>query len=462
MGLGLSLRNKDGGFRFDPRRVYFGWWIVMAGAVNGLLMVGVTQYAFGIFIKPMNEELGWSVALIASASSIRSFESGFMSPLTGYMVDKLGPRLITNMGIACMAVGLLMFALVHDLWLFFASSIVIAAGQSLAGGNAFNVAIVNWFQKKRARAIGLARSGSGAGSLTVPPLVFLVEVFGWRVALVVLAVIVFAVGLFLRYFLKAPHPSDMGLLPDGTGRIPADAWRPAGEVPQKEPGATERRGRGGARDGGEGLEVKEAVRTPAFYLMAVSSSLRSAVHTTWLVLAVHHLLEVGFAPAVVGALAGSYGLTQFLWRLVIAWAGDALGRRRVLLMSFVFQGVGMLAFASVSPERLWLVPIYFIVYGIGNAAWSTMDSTQVADYFGTRRYATLSGLKGTIAMPLGLATPIIAGHFFDVTGTYRGIFSLYAGVMACGGLCVWAIRRPLWKDLPAPVRDPAPATTGSG
>ena len=427
--------------RFDPRRVYFGWWIVLAGAVNGLVMVGVTQYAFGLFINPMRTELGWPVAMIAAASSIRSFENGFMSPVTGYMMDKLGPKLITNMGIVVMAAGLVMFSQVHQVWLYFASAAVIALGQSLAGGNAFNIAIVNWFEKKRARAIGFARSGSGVGSLTVPPLVLLISIFGWRHALIVLAIFVLLMGTVLRLFLRAPHPEDMGYLPDG-GRI-ADQTDGALAVRERPQGGRGT-GRGGRRNSGDGMEVKEAVRTPAFYLMCLASSFRSCVHTTWLVLYIPHLQNVGFPPAIVATLAAGYGTTQLGWRLLVAWTGDRMGRRRVLLASFVLQAVGMLAFAWVSPQRLWLVPIWFIIYGWGNAAWSTMDSTQMADYFGTKRYATLSGLKGSLAVPLGLATPIIAGFAFDRMGTYSYIWTVYAFIFLLGGLSIWAIRRPLW------------------
>ena len=434
--------------RLDPRRVYFGWWIVLAAAVHSLVLVGVTQFGFGLFINPMRQELGWSVALLATGSSIRSFENGFMAPLAGYMVDRLGPKAMTLAGVALTSVGLLLFSQVHSLLLFYVSASVIAMGQSLGGGTGYNVAIVNWFRTKRAKAMGLARSGAGVGSLTVPPMVFLMSVFGWRGTLIFLAGFVLVLGFILTMFVK-PHPEDMGYLPDG-GRISDDpeAAKAASARPKGAPR------RGGA--GGEGMEVKEVLRTPAFYLMAVASSLRSSVHTSWLVLGVPHLQNVGFSPAMVGLLAGGYGATQLGWRLLISMVGDKLGRRRVLLASFLFQGAGMVMFAWASPARFWLVPCYFVVYGIGNAAWSTMDSTQIADYFGTKRYATLSGLKGTIAIPLGLATPVIAGYMFDTTGTYTWIWTVYAGVMASGGLCIWAIRRQQWKAAPA-VSAPAKA-----
>lgn len=434
---------------FDPRHVYFGWWIVLAAALNSFVLVGVTLFGFGLFINPMRSELGWSVALLATGSSIRSFENGFMAPLAGYMVDRLGPKLMTFVGVVIMAIGLLLFSQVHSLWLFYVSATFIAMGQSLGGGTGYNVAIVNWFQTKRAKAMGLARSGAGVGSLTVPPMVFLMSIFGWRGTLVFLAAFVLVLGFVLTLFVK-PHPEDMGYLPDG-GRIADD--------PEAAKAAAARPKGSRSRSGGDGMEVTEVLHTPAFYLMAVASSLRSSVHTSWLVLAVPHLQNVGFSLAMVGLLAGGYGATQLGWRLLIAMVGDRLGRRRVLLLSFVLQGVGMVMFAWASPARFWLVPGYFIIYGIGNAAWSTMDSTQVADYFGTKRYATLSGLKGTIAIPLGLATPVIAGYMFDTTDTYTWIWTVYAGVMASGGLCIWAVRRPQWKAAPAaPAPSKAPAS----
>ena len=93
--------------------------------------------------------------------------------------------------------------------------------------------------------------------------------------------------------------------------------------------------------------------------------------------------------------------------------------------------------------------MFITLYGLGNAGTVIMSQTIVADYFGTRRFATTRGLSNTMTTPLGIISPIIAGRLFDSTGSYTMIFIIYAVVMAMGGLCIMLVRRPQWSELPS-------------
>src|SRR5262245_24539677 len=77
-----------------PRRrgIYYGWYIAAAGAGSCFLSTVFTLYGFGVLIKTFQAEFGWTLTAIAVGQSIRSMEQGFLSPLTGYLVDRMGPR----------------------------------------------------------------------------------------------------------------------------------------------------------------------------------------------------------------------------------------------------------------------------------------------------------------------------------------------------------------------------------
>lgn len=130
---------------------------------------------------------------------------------------------------------------------------------------------------------------------------------------------------------------------------------------------------------------------------------------------------------------------------------------RIYIASFFLQGFGLTLFALVTPERWWLLPLFITLYGLGNAGTVIMSQTIVADYFGTRRFATTRGLSNTMTTPLGIITPIIAGRLFDSTGSYTMIFIIYAVVMAMGGLCIMLVRRPQWSELAA--KSPPPVAS---
>ena len=88
--------------------------------------------------------------------------------------------------------------------------------------------------------------------------------------------------------------------------------------------------------------------------------------------------------------------------------------------AFLLVAVGWPVFNELSPSRLWLVPVYYLTFAPGHAMFVVMSQTIVADYFGTRRFATIRGLAQSTAMPLGLSMPVFAGWIFDRNGSLRG------------------------------------------
>ena len=89
---------------------------------------------------------------------------------------------------------------------------------------------------------------------------------------------------------------------------------------------------------------------------------------------------------------------------------------------------------------------------IGNAVakrWIVLQVTMVADYFGTRRFATLRGLTSTLRVQVSVVSPLLVGWMFDQTGSYQLIFTVYAAAAAMGALWVLLIRRPMWSEVEA-------------
>src|SRR5205823_427145 len=109
------------------------------------------------------------------------------------------------------------------------------------------------------------------------------------------------------------------------------------------------------------------------------------------------------------------------------WLGDLLGRRRMMIVSSGLMTVGFIIFAYVTAERWWLLPAFWLVFGLGHAGWVALSQALVADYFGARRFATIRGLSSTLGLPAGVALPIVAGQIFDRTGSYVLVFFVCAG-----------------------------------
>ena len=302
-------------------------------------------------------------------------------------------------------------------------------GLSIGAGTAYPAAIMHWFEAKRGRAMGLLNSGNAAGWLVVPALALLIDAIGWRGAATAGAFAILAVGLGAALVVR-DRPADVGASVDGAER--------GAEAPgQRTAGAS-----------GGGMGPREALGTPALYLLAIASAFAVAGLVTWTVFLVPHLRAVGFSLQEAALITGLYGPFQLVLRFAAGWFGDLLGRRRVFVASFAAQGAGLLIFANLSGDRLWLLPAYYLVYGFGHAAWLVLQMAIVADYFGVRRFATVRGLTSMLQMPITVAAPLAAGWSFDRTGSYRAVFTIYAAAALAGVVCMLLIRRPAWRDLP--------------
>lgn len=303
---------------------------------------------------------------------------------------------------------------------------------------------MNWFELRRGRAMGLLNTGNGLAYVTVGFTTYLVSVLGWRETVLLSALAVFVVGMPLAFTLRT-SPEPYGHHPDGEKKpVGEDGVTPI-------PSAGER----------SGLTIKEAARPPAFHLLSIAQAVNSLGMTTWLVLTVPHLTNAGFSAAATGSIVALYGVVQVVLRLMVGWLGDRIGRRTMFMYSFMLLGIGLCAFALLTPERWWLLPPYYLAFGGGHASQTVVGQTMVADYFGTKRYATICGVSQIMMMPAGLVAPVLAGWIFDRTGDYSVIMLLYGGIAMTGTIWVFLIRRPLWHDY-AEAEPRLPQTTTPG
>ena len=120
----------------------------------------------------LRDEYGWSLALLSGAFALTRIESGLLGPIQGWAVDRYGPKVLLRIGMLIFAIGFIAFSRLDSLFAFYASYFVISIGASLAGPLTTNAAIVNWFRKKRSRALGIMQFGFSIGGLVIPIVVF--------------------------------------------------------------------------------------------------------------------------------------------------------------------------------------------------------------------------------------------------------------------------------------------------
>ena len=325
-----------------------------------------------------------------------------------------------------MTVGLLLFASMNSLWMFYLASTVIALGQGMGSGVAFPTAAMHWFVRKRGRAYSILAMGRAWGYIGVFAITWLLVAFEWRQAAAIAALAFCAVNLTMAQVLRR-RPQDYGYLPDGD-RVPGMATRKGISRSVVSDDAS--------------FTIREALRTNAFWLVLISTSLYGFCNHINLVHQIPALRSVGYSAKGAATVVAIFGGIQVAGRLSAGWIGDKIGRHRLLTISYPLLGAGWLFFANISPGRLWYTAPYLLSYSLGQSANTVMSQTVVADFFGTRRYATIRGLISSMSLVLGVTGPIFAGMMFDASGSYHLTFLILAPIIFLGTPAIMLAGKP--------------------
>lgn len=403
-----------------PKKIFYGWWIVLACAVLNFLAGGAFIYGFTIFFNPIRDTFGWSAALTSVAFVFQRLEMGVLGPIAGFLVDRVGPRKLMFVGWSIIGIGFFLMSQINSLWAFYGSFLFMAMGFSFGSFIVMNTAVAHWFDRKRSRALTVIYLGFGASGTLVPLIAMSIESFGWRESLVCLAVVLGVAGILLSSVMRH-KPEPYGYLPDGKTSSEAqgaddgpDGW-PAKKVEAVPSGPAS-----------AGFTIGEAMRTRAFWLLSGAFLFQHVGISAVMVHIVPYLESVNISTAMAATAVTGVTLCSVIGRLGFGLLGDFVNKRYLIAIALTLQTVGLFVFSLIGADSSWLIVIFLLTYAPGYGGPIPLRPAMQADYFGTRAFGTIMGLMASISMAGGLFSPVLAGWMFDVTGSYRLAWQLFA------------------------------------
>ncbi len=381
----------------------YGYIIVVACCLIEACGIG-SYVAFSVFFKPLVAEFGWPRAMISGATSLAYLLMGLLGILAGSLNDRIGPRLVMAATGFLAGSGYLLLSQLNAAWqLYLFYGLVVGMGLSSADVVPLTVT-ARWFVRRRGMMTGIVKAGTGVGQVIMPMFAGIcILSFGWRSAFVCLGIVGLVVLIGSGQLLRR-DPERRGFMSD-EGALPA----------HKESRITER-----------GLSLREAARTPQLWLFCTINFL---VMNCLLIIVVHvvaHASDVGLDPIKAAGVVSTIGGASMLARLLTGFLVDRIGMRKSMTMSFVFLICSFLWLQAA--REAWMLYLFAAIYGIGHGAFFTLISPTVANLFGIGSHGVLLGIvlfSGNLGGAIG---PVIAGHIFDVTQSYRLVFLLMAGV----------------------------------
>jgi OFA family oxalate/formate antiporter-like MFS transporter len=405
---------------------YYGWVIVAVIALTSIAETAEFHPTLGAFIKPLEEEFGWSRTAFTGAISLGTILGGLTALVIGPLLDRFGPRWILFTGFLILGGTIMSLSLVHALWQFYLVMIVGRVIIQGAIGIAVNVTVAKWFVRQRGRAIALANLGVRFGNALTPAYVqWFITNYGWRTASVALGLFTWALTLVPTLLFLRRQPEDMGLRPDGD---PEDAEGPA---PRE---AAPRRGPALTRD----LTLAEVMRLPSFYLVLFATCGSFFVGAGINLHILPLLSDRGLSPGQAVSVVSIWSLMGALGTLAGGLAAEKVPVRFLLGGSYLLLA-GVVAFllaVDSYPEAV----IFAVLFGLAFSAVPTLQNVVFADYFGRAHLGAIRGFATPFQMVFNAAGPLAAAVLFDLTQGYTLILTAFAAAYALASVAMLASR----------------------
>jgi MFS transporter, OFA family, oxalate/formate antiporter len=407
-------------------------WFQLGASLIAMIMIANLQYAWTLFVTPLQTSTGWQLTDIQLAFTLFIFFQTWVQPIDGFLIDRLGPRgFITVAGLLC-GLGWAGMGYATSLPMLYALYCAAGIGAAFVYSGSIGGAL-KWFKEKRGLAAGIMAAGFGGGTaLFIPFIQDMIANRGYQATFIATGILQGTVIAIVAQFLR--HP------PKAPVAEPAKAAATAPQVGRKQ------------------FTTFEVLATPQFYamyvmfvLMATGGLLVTAnagpISKSWGLSASALTLATTLSPLANGA-------SRIFW----GWASDTIGREVAMIVAFLLQAICLALVVVLGPTSpFWFATTLVLVYFTWGEIYSLFPSMS-ADYFGTSHatsnYAVLYTAKGvaTLIGSWGLGALLYQQTGSWATGFYiSALMALVAAAMAVG---LRAVRLSQTRA----ARVPAPAT----
>jgi MFS family permease len=425
-----------GGLMRRPRRLFYGWWIVIIGCILDAVKGGTYNTGFTLYFLPVLTEMRLSRAATSLPFSLAKLESALEGPLVGYLIDRFDLRVMLVLGTTLAGLGFVLLSFTHSYLLFLLVFIgPVTTGFQIGFNHATLAAVNHWFRRKRGLAMSIVQTGQAIGGVVIFPLVALaVLTLGWRTAALLSGLGVLM--LLPLALLVRRSPESMGLRPDGEwGASRVDS--------------ADSRGRVHPLGDGHEFTAREALRSPVFWLLATFHGLRNVPYSGVTVHLVPLLVWKGLDQPTAAFFVGVTALCTVIVRPLTGWLGDRRSKQKIGALG-VFLGALGLAVLMYSDGAVWSLLLFAILFSFGDGI-NSVTWALVGDFFGRTHFATIRGWIGMLQSVASMPAAVFTGWIYDQTQSYTYALIPFIASYAVAGLPLWRLPHPA-RPVPDPKR----------
>ena len=368
----------------------------------------------GQFFAPLNEKFGWDLTILSLAVSLNMITWGVFQPVMGKLIDQFGPKSIIASSAALMGIAFILSATITELWQFFLYyGILTAIGFAGCGSMANSVLVSRWYVKKRAKMLSRSSMGMNIGQLILLPLTgFLIASSSFRIAFVVLGLIMLLIVVPFVLIIIKDNPGDISQMPDDD---PVSSFSTVKSV-----------------------SLFEALKNREFWI----ATLGFATCGFTLYLVAMHLpnfaVDLGGGKSLGGQLLGIAALSSACSMWITGQLTRTIGKKNLLVILYIIR---LLAFIwiAVSPG-VWQLYLFAVVYGISSMPIIPLVTGIIGDKFGKNAMGSILGFSWFIHQVFAALGVFLGGYLRQLTGDYSISFWLGAGLLLVGVILTTLIK----------------------
>ena len=388
--------------------IYYGWIIVIAGAIGMILSSPGQTYAVSIFIDHFIDDLGLSRSLVSTLYTAGTLTASFALPFVGRQLDKRGTRsvmtaVVIAFGCVCVYMGFVSNAIMVGLGF---------VGLRMLGQGSLSITsryVINqWWVRRRGMVMGIAGVCSallGAGGF--PNLINnLIPQFGWRTTYILLGLLIWSVMLPISLIVIHNRPEDYGLQPDGHASANDDENSEENELVE------------------DNWTRAEATRTPVFWLVTASLAAPSMLNTGLTFHIVSIFEDSGLSSDVAAAAFIPLAVASATFRLIGGYLIDRVPARFLLSFGLLLNAIVLVMAPRLSSVGVGL--LFGVIMGAGSGLEQTVSGVIWAKYFGRLHLGSITGVVATLLVAASALGPMPMGVARDLMGSYSTVLLVFA------------------------------------
>jgi len=402
-------------------------WIIVGVLFATMFLIWGPVNAGGVFFLPVITHFKWSRGLFSALVATAPLAAGVSSPIVGSMLDRVSPRKVMVAGAAMVALAYFALSRANSASAFLAIFIVLGIGITASTIIPSAVVITSLFREQRGLALGIAFAAIPLGGTGIT---------------------ILANRVVLRYGFRAGYLAMA--LPIALLVIPLlVVFLPAGPVTEAADGDRSRVDAALA----PGLEVREALRSRSFWMIAIAEVLFATAGVGIRVHLIPYLTGIGYTPTMAAQIFGAMFLFSAAGSFLAGPLADRLGARWMLAVVFLAGAIGIASLLGAA--HIASLGLFVLVFGLVRETF--LLPLMIGESLGAKNLGALLGMQAFFTTLGFAAGPIIAGRIFDVSGSYSAALMLFAGMALISSLAIRATLPLAEERARFAIEDPATA-----